>query len=41
LVICATTRQGAVTGDSRSRLSTGTVWLLVAAAAMASRSASS
>src|SRR6478609_2144612 len=41
LVICATTRHGAVTGESRSRLSTGTVSELWAAASIAARSASS
>lgn len=40
-VIWATTRQGAVTGETRSRSSTGTVSLLVAAASIAGRSASS
>src|SRR6476661_7424563 len=41
LVICATTRHGAVTGDTSSRLSTGTMSELWAAASIAARSASS
>src|ERR1700743_1290336 len=41
LVICATTRQGAVTGDTRLRLSGGTTSALDAAASMAARSANS
>ena len=40
MVIWATTRQGAITGESRSRLSTGTVVVSEAAASMAARSAS-
>src|SRR3954462_1560247 len=40
-VICATTRHGAVTGETRARLSTGTVVPLWAAASMAAQSASS
>ena len=40
-VICATTRHGAVTGETSSRLSTGTVSVLCAAASIAARSASS
>ena len=41
LVIWATTRQGAVTGDTSARLFTGTVSSLTAAAVIAGRSASS
>ena len=41
LVICATTRHGAVTGDSSSRLLTGTVSVLAAARSIAGRSANS
>ena len=41
LVICATTRQGAVTGDTRSRVAGSTVSLLPGAASICSRSASS
>src|SRR6476646_790079 len=41
LVICATTRHGAVTGDTSSRLSRGTVSAQWAAASTAARSASS
>src|ERR1700761_5624782 len=40
-VICATTRQGAVTGETGRRLSMGTVWALFVAASMAVRWASS
>ena len=41
LVICATTRQGAVTGDTRSRVAGSTVFLLARAASICSGSASS
>ena len=41
LVICATTRQGRVTGESSARVSTGTVAELCCAAWMAVRSLSS
>src|SRR5208283_125912 len=41
LVICATTRHGAVTGDSSSRLLTGTVSVLATARLIDGRSASS
>ena len=41
LVICATTRHGAVTGASRSKLFTATVSVLAAARSIAARSASS
>ena len=37
LVICATTRQGAVTGDTRSRVAGSTVCLLARAASICSR----
>ena len=41
LVICATTRQGVVTGERSDRESTGTMSVLAAAALMATRSARS
>src|SRR6185437_1254198 len=41
LVICATTRQGTVTGDTSARLSTGTMSAATDAAVIAGRSASS
>ena len=41
LVICATTRHGAVTGETRSRVSTGTVSVPCGRPSMAARSASS
>ena len=41
LVICATTRHGAVTGETSARLRTGRMSVLAAAAVIAARSASS